>query len=451
MKLRNKLFVATTGLFIVLLIAFSVTIYQLFAHEAYEREVNRLDQEATSMAHNWHEVDTSIPTDDLLRAYLPSNGAIRVVDQSFNMMTSVTAEGESALYRASLPEEEGRVVKRIEAVAGSSVSFVQQPLIWHDGEVVYVQFIERLDALDETLADLQIIIIVVTLIAIVPVAISGKLIADVVLDPIQSLIATMNRIKTSETFEELPLPDKQTNDELFTMSQTFNDMIRLLQTNFEKQEQFVSNASHELRTPITVIESYANLVKRRGLERPDVVEEAIDAIHSEAGRMNALTEQLLMLAKRDRDWELQVEAIDVSQIIRDAARHMQHIYDQDVVVQAESMMVKTDADKLKQLLYIVLDNALKYSEDVVTVTVEQVNGVVTFAIQDHGIGIPEAHQERIFDRFYRVDESRQRATGGSGLGLALAKELADVLDAVIDIESAPGHGTTVFIYLENTP
>ncbi|WP_411955298.1 sensor histidine kinase [Alkalibacillus sp. S2W] len=446
MKLRNKIFVATTGLFIVLLIAFSVAIYVLFAEEAYDRELNRLDQEAQAMTSNVHDLNSSVETEDLLRAYVPSNGAIRVVNQSFEMMTSVTANRQVGLYRASLPEKEGRVVTRLDEIDGSTVSFVQQPIIWNEGDVVYVQMVERLDALDETLANLQLVILLVTLIAIVPVVISGKLVADLVLEPIQSLIQTMTRIKENETFQEISLP-KRSKDELFTMSQTFNDMIRLLKANFEKQEQFVSNASHELRTPITVIESYANLVKRRGYERLEVVEEAIEAIHNEARRMRDLTEQLLLLAKRDQDWQLNTSKVHLDALVQDVANHMHQAYERTVFVDALPTTRYTDEGKLKQLLYILLDNALKYSDSSVDLTLDFVDDNPVIIVRDYGIGIPNVQQEQIFERFYRVDESRQRATGGSGLGLALAKELADVLDASLDLSSTPGEGTTVKVIL----
>ena len=136
-----------------------------------------------------------------------------------------------------------------------------------------------MSATEEMLAVLRIVLIAVTIIAMIPVLISSTILSNFIARPIRWMINTMKEIQTSGQFKRLSLEEKS-KDELVEMGKTFNHMIDLLQANFEKQEQFVSNASHELKTPLTVIESYASLLKRKGWQRPDLFDESIEAIHS---------------------------------------------------------------------------------------------------------------------------------------------------------------------------
>ncbi|WP_188205611.1 sensor histidine kinase [Alkalibacillus aidingensis] len=446
MKLSNKIFFFTTGLFIVLLTAFAVAINVLFSENTYDRELDRIQIETENMVSSLAEVSDTIPVNDLLRAYVPSNGMIRVLDQDLDIITSIAAGDQTELYYLSLPERTGRTVEIIDDEEGK-LALIQEPMIWVDGQVVYVQVVEDLGHIDENLSNLQLVLLFVVLMGIIPAIVSGKLLTDLIIEPIQSLIRTMNEIKEDQTFKQIPL-NRQSKDELYTMSATFNDMISLLKENYEKQEAFVSNASHELRTPLTVIESYANLVKRHGLSRPEVVEEAIEAIHSESLRMKELTEQLLLLAKRDQDWRMIRQEVNINQLLTDVSHKMSQTYDRSVnfISNLEAdLHVLTDDQKLTQLLYIILDNALKYSDDEVKIHLSDKEGQPVIKVVDYGIGIPKQKQNQVFERFYRVDEARNRQTGGSGLGLTLAKEIADVLELGLHLESEVDVGTTVYI------
>src|SRR5699024_7183083 len=226
---------------------------------------------------------------------------------------------------------------------------------------------------------------------------------------------------------------------------SFNEMIQQLQENYERQEQFVSNASHELRTPLTVIESYASLVKRRGKDQPELLDEAIEAIHSEALRMKDLTEQLLLLAKNDKKWKIEQTNVNVTKIIQQSAQSFQAAFKREVICELENdVFMETDEQKFKQLLYIFIENAYKYSEDEITIRLTAKENI-EIEINDRGIGIPKEDIPHIFDGFYRVDKGRARKTGGFGLGLALAQEIAKALHAILSIESVVGIGTQVKI------
>ncbi|RPF52260.1 sensor histidine kinase [Aquisalibacillus elongatus] len=444
MKLKNKIFLYSTFLFVIVIVALSVTVYFTFTNITYDREMERIESEAGNVLSGLRQSNEQFSYQDILRVYDPSNGMLRIVNRDGQVISATVSGDEStSLREVDANFERGRQSQMI-TYDGQRYGLVQLPTIWEDGQVVYLQFFSSLDAVESNLDTLRIVLMLVTFIAIIPILVSGRLLSDLIIRPIQSLIQTMNDIKSSQSFKHIPI-EKTTNDELSTMSETFNDLMDLLKENYEKQEAFVSNASHELRTPLTVIGSYASLVKRRGLERPEVVKESIEAIHTEALRMKGLTEQLLLLARRDKDWKLNIETVTLSDVVTNVATNMKRAYNRDIRLNiSESAQVSTDEEKLKQLLYIFIDNAIKYSDEAIDVELLQKSQPV-IKIKDQGIGIPSSAQAKIFDRFYRVDQARTRDEGGTGLGLAVAKEIADTLNIKIDLESEKNQGTTVIL------
>lgn len=443
MNLKNRIFLYTAVLFIVITVMLSITIYFTFSHITYDREIDQMEDEVTNILTGLAQADENFPVNDLLGVYVPSNGMLRILDEQGNQFSEITAGVHLALRNVTVPFNPVRISGRTND-SNIEIGYVQVPTIWQDGEVVYVQLFEDLSAVQDNLRTLRFVLFLVVLVAIIPVVVSGRVLADFISRPIQSLISTMQDIQTSSSFKHIEYQQKS-GDELYTMTRTFNEMIDLLKDNYEKQEAFVSNASHELRTPITVIESYANLIKRRGLEKPELVMESIEAIHSEAVRMRDLTEQLLMLARRQKDWQLHIESFSLAEVVQKVSQNIENSYGRKVnlTVDEEMPPIHSDQQKIKQLLYIFVDNARKYSEESIEINVKNRATNYVINIKDYGIGIPEESIVKVFDRFYRVDEARTRDEGGSGLGLALASDLAKALDIQIDVQSKVGKGTTV--------
>ena len=329
-------------------------------------------------------------------------------------------------------------------------SFVSIPYIRENGEIVDLQYTESLSSTHHHLQILKIVLIAVTLLAAIPVFLSSRVLGNFISRPISSMIETMSEIRRSGQYKSIDLPE-ESKDELYQMGETFNKMIHQLELNYEKQEQFVSNASHELKTPLTVIESYSSLLKRRGKDRPDIFDESVEAIQSEASRMKELTEQLLILARHDEQWNVKEETFSLKTIMEQSIRSFQTAFHRDIESHIQDdVMVVSDQQKLKQLLYIFLDNAYKYSDHSITVKMKAKDDKAMISISDQGVGIPKSDLENIFDRFYRVDKARTRKTGGFGLGLSLARELADALDIHLEIESKEGIGTTIYLTLNVT-
>ncbi len=462
MRLKSKIHFYSSILFAVLIISMNISIYLLFNHFSLKSEVGQVETDAAAITAGIQSSSASIPLPDLLRAYVPADGMLQIVSQSdtrFPPITSPTQPQLSERTVAFYSEKKTEIIK----FGDESYVLVSIPVIWQNGEVVNIQITESLRETMKNLQSLRFVLAAVTLIALVPVVISGGLLGKLIMQPIRTMTTTMRDIQMSGEFKQLS-PNSKSKDELVEMGETFNRMIELLQSNFAKQESFVANASHELRTPLTVIESYASLLKRKGLERPDLFNESIEAIHSEAIRMREMTEQLLLLARNKEQWLINRERLDVAELAAASATAFQKAYHRDVHVEgAARLFVHTDNQLLKQLLFIFLDNAFKYSQEPISIThgkLESINGEkdgqagqtsekVWIRISDRGVGIPKQELTKVFDRFYRVDKARSRQNGGLGLGLSLAKEISEALGAQLEIDSLEGVGTTVTILLKN--
>ncbi|MDG4848899.1 sensor histidine kinase [Peribacillus frigoritolerans] len=442
MRLRKKINLYTAVLFIFLLLLMNVSIYFVFSNLMMVNEMNRAKAETGKIAFDVSENVNNISPNDLLRAYLPIDGMIGIVIEGQRKGTAVTSNSEKQLSNRNssfYPGEKSEII----TYQQKKYVFVSNPIVWGDGSVVNLQITKSMSATEEMLAVLRIVLIAVTIIAMIPVLISSTILSNFIARPIRSMIDTMKEIQTSGQFKRLSLEEKS-KDELVEMGKTFNHMIDLLQANFEKQEQFVSNASHELKTPLTVIESYASLLKRKGLERPDLFDESIEAIHSEAIRMREMTEQMLLLAKHQEKWNIEKENVNLTDIMAELAKVYKNAYNRTVEIYiGDAIEAVTDVQKLKQLLFIFLDNARKYSDELISVYIGQTSNEAYIRIEDRGDGIPKAELPKVFDRFYRVDKARNRKQGGSGLGLSVAKEIADAIDVRIEMDSLEGRGTIV--------
>jgi signal transduction histidine kinase len=225
-------------------------------------------------------------------------------------------------------------------------------------------------------------------------------------------------------------------------------MMEKLEQNYNKQEQFVSDASHELKTPLTVIESYAKLLSRHGFSNTEVAKESVQAIISETSRMKEMISQMLLLAKSNEQSFRTTEQVDVFELVETTLQSMRTAYNRKFLLKGEGpILAKTDLEQLRQLLFIVLDNARKYSDKEIKATVLENEKGTKISIIDYGNGIPKKDLEHIYDRFYRVDEDRNRKTGGTGLGMAIAKDIANRISVELSIESVVGFGTTIHIFI----
>ncbi len=219
---------------------------------------------------------------------------------------------------------------------------------------------------------------------------------------------------------------------------------------FQRQRRFIADASHELRTPIAVIQANAEALLRKA--RPQD-REALADIAADAQHMGRLVSDLLTLAEADRGTlEVRRAPLDLYDVLASAARAGKHLAEErglDFTAEAVHATVAGDADRLRELFLILVDNAVKYTElpGKVSLNAACSDGRVFVTVEDTGIGIPKEHLPRVFERFYRVDKARSRAMGGLGLGLSIARSIAEAHDGTIAITSEPGRGTRVRVAL----
>ncbi|OAZ42001.1 sensor histidine kinase [Paenibacillus polymyxa] len=452
MKLQNKIHTYTSLLFGILLVAINFSVYFLFSQLSIDSRKNQVEAAAENMIHGIQRAPVSIAAEDLLRAYVPLDGMLRLMRPEGDFLAPITSSSEQSLSLMKGVFNETRQVRIITHESNRYI-LVSVPMIWSNGEVVNLQVTESLQPTMQTLQVLKIVLIAVTGIALIPVVISGRLLGRLITHPITSMISTMKEIQRSGKFKRLPL-NSSSRDELVEMGETFNDMIELLERNFVRQEQFVSNASHELKTPLTIIESYASLLKRRGLQNPNIFAESVEAIYSEAIRMKDMAEQLLLLARNEEQWNVVLEPVRLTKVGTELKATFENAFARQIQLDVQTDCTAfTDENKLKQLLFIFLDNARKYSDEPIHLMIDIVSGTAQpcIRITDQGIGIPEEKLSKVFDRFYRVDEARSREEGGAGLGLSLATGIAQAIQAQIGLESIEGSGTTATIILPAVP
>ena len=268
--------------------------------------------------------------------------------------------------------------------------------------------------------------------------------------PIAEILATAESISVKNLSQRINT--KSTATELEQLATVLNRTFDRLQSAFQRQGQFTADASHELRTPVSVILSHAELA----LSRPRSGEEyqkALQACHRASLRMKTLIDSLLVLARLDSgETELKHDRVEIDQVAQDAAEMLLPLAEEKQVqltCRTENLVVEGDQDRLFQVISNLLTNAVRYNkpDGRVELVVTAENNQAVIRVSDTGVGIPAEDLPRIFDRFYRVDKARSQAEGGCGLGLAICSTIVETHGGTISATSQPGTGTTVEVRL----
>ncbi len=230
------------------------------------------------------------------------------------------------------------------------------------------------------------------------------------------------------------------NDELTRLSSEFNDLTSRLQETEERRQQFVADASHELKTPLASIRLLSDSILQNDTMPEEMTREFITDIGNEASRLARTTEKLISLTRLDNNITPDRSRMDVAESVRSTLRLLQPLADErSVNISAElepSCFVYASDDELRHITLNLIENAIKYNHDGgdIGINLKEADGIVRFTVEDTGVGIPEEDLPHIFDRFYRVDKARSREAGGSGLGLAIVRSTVDELGAHISAE-----------------
>ena len=252
---------------------------------------------------------------------------------------------------------------------------------------------------------------------------------------------------------EAHFSQKSVSPELLPLAVAIDEMLARLEASYATQAKFVSDASHELRTPIAVIQGYANMLSRWGAEDPDTLSESIEAIRSEAESMRLLVNQLLFLARGDNDTLQQdMVRIDLVPILEEVLREEMMIDDTHVIeadIPEDPVCICGDASLVKQLIRILCDNSIKYTAkgDGINLSLRTEHGNALIIVADEGQGIAPEILPHVFERFVRADEARTRNSGGSGLGLSIALQIAERHGGRIEVFSREGLGSRFTVVL----
>ncbi len=295
---------------------------------------------------------------------------------------------------------------------------------------------------------LKYLMILFTVIGVITIVIFANMISRVILRPINNVIDTARSITAEDLSKRIDIVNK--DDELGRLSTIINKMLDRLEKSFENQSKFISDASHELRTPLAIIKGYAEIIRKRKLSNPEVFDESINSIINEVENMGNLVQKLLFLAKGD------TAKINANFTTIDSEEFIKHIYLDSrvscsthniILDRADEYYIRADKSLLQQAIRAIIENSIKYSQESsnIYISSENHNNVAKISIRDEGIGISDEDKEKIFERFYRADESRNKSTGGTGLGLAIVNKIVDLHNGVISVESKINEGTKITI------
>jgi len=473
MSLRHRLALSyggLTGLLILLVCAYSFAVHSR-AH--YDEIDGVLASSAEHVAEELAAARTPDERTGVVRASELLGSVVRIYGadgtlhlQSENGVSVPPLAVHTAVAGASPPPYPGigRLAPALQEAARRRGSFglargedqrwrsYELPLLLSGGGE-YLAVIAPLGPIDDSVRRFGQLMILMAVVGAALAFLAGWLIAAHALRPVAVLTDTAGTIARSREFSRRVVADVagSARDELTRLAATFNEMLGSLEQAYSAQKRFVSDASHELRAPLTVIQANLELLR----DRPDMPvgdrERATDEAAREASRMARLVADLLALARADAGAPLRRGPVELDRVLMDVVGEVRHLArGQRLEIGAlEPSAIMGDPDRIKQLFLILVDNAVRYTRPGgrVRVSLRQQGGVAAFVVEDTGIGITPGDLPHVFERFYRADPARSRDPGGTGLGLPIARWIAGQHGGSVELESKPGRGTTATVWL----
>lgn len=282
------------------------------------------------------------------------------------------------------------------------------------------------------------------------------------LHPLNRMVRTVEDINAGNL--GIRFPSRQGQSEIDALAQSFNGMLERLEISFEGEREakeqmrrFIADASHELRTPLTSIHGFLEVLLRGAAANPEQLQTSLKSMLGESTRMKKLVEDLLLLAKLDRQPVLELRETRLNSLISEMEPHLRMLAKQRTVrfILTDGIRGMFDDNAIKQVILNLFSNAVQHTDPergLITVTLTASRGEAKLSIRDNGCGIPPEHLPHVFERFYRSDASRTRSHGGAGLGLSITQSIVEAHGGDIQVSSPPGEGTTFQVNLPlNTP
>jgi two-component system, OmpR family, sensor kinase len=401
LSLRLRLALFGAGVVAIALVVAGVLLYALLSRSAFTTQDDALRTRANAAVAALDSSGEVVATQPVAPSDLKTSNDVFV---------EVFDRGWSLLYTTAQPAITPDVRSGLSTRAGMRLYAVA----FHAGYVVTGQATRVPQA---SLAGVTAFLIISAIPALIAALLASWLVAGRALAPLKAAATTAEDIGRSRDFgRRMPVP--RSRDEVARLAASFNGMLSRLQDAYESQRRFVADASHELRTPLTTIHGNAGLLAGRAVS-DEVRDAAVADIGAESARMGRLVDRLLTLARADSGLQLELARVEmrplVEEVCRQAAAGHPGISLHVTTVDAD---VSGDEDALRQLLWILLDNAFRYGRESIDVRLFVEPGWARLAVIDDGPGVPAAERERIFERFYRADRSRTGAHAGLGLSIA---------------------------------
>ncbi len=465
MSIRLRLLLWYSGLLVLLLSAFGGILYAVLQSSLLaqiDRTLMETAQEVQAGARrrvaitpfNWHEVVTLPPLD----VFASPSIFVQV-----RYPAGIVAATSANLRNRTLPTLpakdwekvlQGQVDVRIVQVGSIRLRMRSEVIAFEDRPAGVLQVAMPLRSVDETLQNLLEILLIGGGVGLLLSILGGIFLSGRALAPVARVTETSRRIAATEDLKER-LPPPRTRDEVGRLVLTFNEMLERLQSLFQTQQRFLADVSHELRTPLAAIRGNLEVLLRGAQEDPNMLQESLADIEREVGRLSRMVADLLTLARAEAGVHLERRPVELDRLLLEVYREARHLA-QGVEVRLGSedqVQVLGDADQLKQLLLNLVDNSLKYTPagGTVTLSLYRDDSWAYLSVADTGVGIAPQDLPYIFERFYRGGDRRRVRRTGLGLGLAIARWIAQEHGGDIQVESRPGQGSTFTVRLPPLP
>lgn len=317
------------------------------------------------------------------------------------------------------------------------------PLVIHGARVGTIQVAATLQGIEMAGKRLLFIEVAGVLGGVLIALALGYWLAGRALAPVARMTTTVRDFEATDLTRRVAA---EGGDEIGQLARTFNSLLERLEKAFDAQQRFISDASHELRSPLTAIRGHVQVMKKRGRDNPELVQAGLDTVQREAERLSRLVDDLLVLARGQAQAEIaKGPPTDMRQVVQEMIESYAALHANLCLAPLPEapLCIAVEPDRFRQVLLNLLTNAVRETptDKPVTVSWAREGEWAVLTIRDEGPGIPAAHLPHLFERFYRVEDSRERKRGGTGLGLAIVAAIAKATDATIDVQSTEGAGS----------
>lgn len=438
-KLYIRMTIVSVAMMLLTMIVTVVIFYNLFSEQVMDdlkTHVHILNTTEAVLQYVEHDFDPKI---DNLR--------ITVIDKQGKVQYDSNADIGSMDNHVNRPEVKEALINGTGETIRKSDTFDKNTYYYaeklKDGKVLRVA--KEVGSIWQFFKQILLLLVAELILAVTICIIVARMLARRLVEPIEQLAKNMDDDEITATYDEIkPFVDK------------IHSQHKALKKSANMRQDFTANVSHELKTPLASISGYAELIETGMAEEEDVRRFAGE-IHKSSIRLLSLINDIIELSELDvMDGEMSTISVSLTEEAENCVEMLQmnakkHGVDISIHKSGEQGIIEANRDMIQEIIYNLCDNAIRYNHDGghVVVSVFRRKDKIVLQVQDDGIGIPEKEQERIFERFYRVDKARSKKTGGTGLGLAIVKHIAEQHNAEIEIESIVGKGTNISILFES--